>query len=554
VLTADARRLASGEVVDVDVCIVGSGPAGLTVASELAETRARVCVLESGELELDLQKQALSDAENHGTELSNLRNMRRRQFGGNSNAWNIVLRDGDPPARGVRYAPLDAYDLEPRAWMPSSGWPISKIELEPYYRRAHRICGLGPYSYDARDWEDAAAPRLSLDEQRVVSGVFRFGPRDAFKQRAQQLGDNVRVYLHATALELQLDDAGHAVSRVKVATVPGHHVYVQAKRFVLCLGALENARILLLSNRRHERGLGNQHDLVGRYFMDHPLVDAGLFTPHDRTFFERASLYDLRLVRGEPVMGRLSLAEPLMRQLELLNATAYLYPRPSPRRAAAVHAIGLLKDPISAGELPKQIVRNALKVALGLDYVLYAAYLQRREGQAVLHGFGRGGWSKLPGRLDRFESFRVLLQTEQSPEHDNRLWLGEQRDRFGARKLELQWRWSDEDRRRVARTQRTLADALAPHGKLALELAADRLPALSLPAGLAHHMGTTRMHREASHGVVDEHCRVHGVDNLYVGGSSLFPTGGYANPTLTIVALAARLADHLKRQLGAVEA
>ncbi|HEY6882263.1 MAG TPA: GMC family oxidoreductase, partial [Polyangiales bacterium] len=544
----DARGLASGEEVEVDLCIVGGGPAGLTLASQLADSGARICVLESGGREFETRHQDLSDAKNHGTQLSNLRHMRRRQLGGNSNTWNIQMREGDPPEIGVRYAPLDAYDFEHRPWLAHSGWPFGKEELEPYYARAHEICRIGPYTYRAEDWEDAAAPRLPLDERNVVSGVFRFGPsRVFFEEQVRKLerADNVRLLVHATALELQLDDAGEQVARVKVATVPGHHVYVRAKQFALCLGGLENARLLLLSNRRRAQGLGNQHDLVGRYFMDHPLTDAGLFTPHDRALFRRMFLYDLREVRGTPVIGRLSIAEPAMRAHQLLNATAYLFPRPSPRRAAAVHAIGLLKDPIVAGELPVRPLRSLLQVAAGLDYVAYAAYLQRRERQAVLHGFARGGWSRRPAYLGRFESFRVLLQTEQQPEPQNRVWLGEERDRFGARKLELYWRWNDEDRQRVARTRSLLADALSAHGVLESFNAPDGLPPLSVPAGLAHHMGTTRMHRDPKLGVVDEHCRVHGVHNLFVGGSSVFPTGGYANPTLTVVALAARLADHL---------
>jgi choline dehydrogenase-like flavoprotein len=542
----DARRVASGDVIEAELCVLGGGPAGLTLASELSGSGLRVCVLESGGVEFDAGLQDLSDATNHGSELSSLRHMRRRQLGGNSNAWNIQLPNGE---LGVRYAPLDAYDLEPRSWLASSGWPFTADELEPYYRRAHAICGLGPVAYDARSWEDTHAPRLPLDERQLVSRVFRFGPRDAFfgaLRRRLECAEDVQLLVHATALELLTDDSGQRVERVKVASVPGHHLYVRAQRFALCLGGLENARLLLLSNRQHPAGLGNQHDLVGRYFMDHPLVDAGLFTPRDRGLFARASLYDLRVVQGEPVMGRLALSESLMRDQQLLNATAYLFPRPSPRRAAAVHAIGLLKDPLRAGELPKRPLRSLLRIAAGLDYVLHAAYLQRTAGQAVLHGFARGGWSQLTGQLGRFQGFRVLLQTEQSPDRENRLWLGEQRDRFGARKLELFWRWSDDDRRRIARMQSLLADALAPLGKLVLNKARDGLPELSLPAGLAHHMGTTRMHRDARHGVVDENGQVHAVDNLFVAGSSLFPTGGYANPTLTIVALSARLADHLR--------
>jgi choline dehydrogenase-like flavoprotein len=127
--------------------------------------------------------------------------------------------------------------------------------------------------------------------------------------------------------------------------------------------------------------------------------------------------------------------------------------------------------------------------------------------------------------------------------------LSEQTDALGMPRVRLEWRLRPADMRSMVRAQEIVDEELrrAGLGRLQIELD-DATPPPGLKGGW-HHMGTTRMHLDPRQGVVDEHCRVHGVANLYVAGSSVFPTAGYANPTLTLCALAIRLADRVKKEM-----
>jgi choline dehydrogenase-like flavoprotein len=548
----DARDLAVDEVVKADVCVVGSGPAGVTLAREFAGHSARVVVLESGGLELDARAQELNDVLTVGDAFLSPRLTRHRQFGGNSNTWAIKLGGGD---MGVRYAPLAAIDLEQREGLQDSGWPLTFAELQPFYARAQKVCQLGVNDYRASAWQREGSEPLPLDPKRVVTSMFQFGPRDVFyRVYRDELAHakNVRVYTHATALELEGDPSLTSVRRVKVGSVPGRTFVVEAKLFVLAMGGMENARVLLQSNRQQTAGLGNANDLVGRYFMDHPLVDGGLLIPKERSFIDRMSLYDLRRVDGTSVLAKLGLAPELLRSERLLNSAMLLFPRPSPRQTEAIVAFKSMAESAARRELPPDLLRTLGKTAAGLDYVLRASYLAARHKQSLYHGFGRGGWSDIADNGKRFEAFQVFMQTEQAPDRNNRLVLSSERDHFGCPKPELHWRWGSVDRDSVVRTQQLLAEEIARAGIGRFQIKrVDGEPDLCRPSGVAHHMGTTRMNSDPKRGVVDLQGRVHQLANLYVAGSSVFPTGGYANPTLTIVALAARLADHLKAALPA---
>jgi choline dehydrogenase-like flavoprotein len=128
--------------------------------------------------------------------------------------------------------------------------------------------------------------------------------------------------------------------------------------------------------------------------------------------------------------------------------------------------------------------------------------------------------------------------------------LGTRRDRFGLPVARVDWRPAPSDRASIRASQKAVDTALRAAGLGHVEfMLGDEHPPMLLE-GNFHHLGTTRMHTDPARGVVDADCRVHGVRNLYVAGSSVFPTYGCSNPTLTVVALALRLADHLKKQLA----
>jgi choline dehydrogenase-like flavoprotein len=481
----DAREIPEGAKLDCDLCIVGAGAAGITIARELGGSGLEVCVLESGGLESDARTQVLYEGEEVGQRYS-LTASRLRFFGGTTNHWLGWCR------------PLEEIDFVDRAGVPDSAWPIGRAELEPYYRRAQRICELGPFRYDTGYWADRTATtpfRLGPDvENRVIqfSPPTRFGAvyRDDLK-RAR----GVRVLLHANLVRLELSPNGALVRRARAATLGGHRFSVAARSFVLATGAIENARLLLASDDVQPTGVGNGHDLVGRYFSDHfqaPVGSVALPTTHTASAF-----YDVRR-QGPRPHGRAGLitSDELVRREGLLRFSAYFQPFAPPGRGIAPEVASVMRA------------------------------VQGRDARRV----------------------RVLhMASEPAPDRDNRVTLTRAVDPLGVRRVRLSWRPTELDRRSARRSIEVIAGALGAAGVGRVQSQVLERGFWRNVAGSSHHTGTTRMHRDPRRGVVGADCRVHGVGNLYVAGSAVFPRAGLANPTLTIVALAVRLAEHLKQ-------
>jgi choline dehydrogenase-like flavoprotein len=507
-MLVDARSLPDTSQVDTDVCIVGAGPAGITVARELEGEPFRVCLVESGGTAPDEEAQSLSELDVQDSELTPDARERRRQLGGNANLWRVGRR----PVRSlVRYLPLDRIDFEARPWVPHSGWPFTRSVLDPYYERAHRAAGLGAFDYET---PDRPTP-FRLDEVRTSVEWFGTGrpfTRDAIDELV--CSRNVTVLAHANVAELHESADGGRVERVDVACLDGKRHAVTARLFVLAAGGIENPRLLLLSSGKSRVGIGNANDLVGRFFMDHLHV-LGTLLPADREMFARAGLYDVRALPGGRVMGcKLNVAPELMQREGLLNSALKLDARPRAR-------------PLPA-------------------YARTYARLALKHRQARPSFFG---WSQLPRPQRRFAEFVTHLQVELAPVPSNRVTLSDRLDRLGRPLAAIHWRWDDLSRRSAIATARILTESFARAGLGRLEMPDDDPPPLPNALGINHHIGTTRMHSDPGQGVVDPDCRVHGIANLFVAGSSVFPTGGYANPTLTILALAIRLADRIREEM-----
>jgi choline dehydrogenase-like flavoprotein len=536
----DARELDDGAEIACHVCIVGAGPAGLTIAQDLAGTPWRVCLVESGGTDADPGAQRLAGVAGQG-DFFPPASAFHRQLGGAANVWDVRITE---QGGGCRFVPLDPIDFEHRDWLPASGWPLSYADLEPYYERALRICGVEDGSYRVDDYVSPTAPLLPLDPARVTTSIERFGHAEAFTRYARaalERAPNVDVVVHATVTALEEAGGGPAVRRARIVSAAGKRHAVAATLFVIAAGGVENPRLLLLSNDSRPAGLGNQHDLVGRFFMDHHNVRAGFLVPTSRRTLESAALYDLRLVRGRAMMAKLRIAEDLMRRARLLNAAIRLEPGRAPQLIRAVRSIRRARDQGLAGP----------RAAVGLvrDVVIDAPWLAAAALRTLAPTSPRGlyGWSEMSAKRWRFDGFDVEIQVEHAPHPDNRVVLGGERDPLGLPRAAIYWRWNAVDLDSLRRVQGILAEECARGGLGRLETTEwSYLPEVTASGGIHHHIGTTRMHVDERLGVVDADCRVHGVPNVFIAGSSVFPTGGYANPTLTIVALAVRLADHLK--------
>lgn len=547
----DARTLPPDELIETDVCIVGSGPAGLTLAVEFAEQNFRVCLLESGGLEKDETVQSLSKGK-VPKPYPDMEVTYNRQFGGTSNIWHIQIGNGET---GARFIPFNQTDFEAREEIPYSGWPFSRADMDSYYQRAQQMCRLGPYNYDPEFWADDQTPTLKFSSDRIKSIMCQFTRLTSF---SQELGDTIRkasnitTYLYASVMEIETNDGASHTTRLRVASAPGREFGVTAKIFILATGGFEVPRLLLLSNRVQKNGLGNQHDLVGRFFMDHPCYFGGMWYPSRPEFFSTCNLYDLRRVRGTPVMGRLALTEEVVRKEGIMNVFGFLHPRTAGYRSKAVQSFRTLSQSLRKGKLPKDAASHVGNAIGGLGEVASTAWKKFLQPKVDLSAADKGGWSYLPEKDRIFNAFELFLSAEQVPDPNNRLTLMSDRDYLGRQRVELTWSWKHPiDIQTIKRAQDIFKEEFerAGLGRLEVERDEDGIPYMT--ASSAHHlMGTTRMHSDPQQGVVDENCRVHGISNLFVASSAVFPTGGQVNPTLTVVAMSVRLADHIKQVMS----
>jgi choline dehydrogenase-like flavoprotein len=518
----DARSIPPGTAMECEICIVGAGAAGITLAREFGNAPFRVVLLESGGMEFEPETQQLYEGQSIRAPFQDLTSSRLRFFGGTTNHW------------GGWCLPLDAIDFERRDGFPHHGWPFGKSYLDPWYQRAQEVCRLGPYDYRPRSWgiSGKKVPRPFAGphfEPKILQvSAVRFGPDYAAELRR---APKVSVYLYANAFHLDAGENNADVRQLAVKTLSGNEFTVRARFYVLAAGGIENARLLLASGRPDGNGLGNTHDLVGRFLIVHLVYSGGIIVPSDPHMdfdFRTGSAY-AGLGGRHSFVSFIGLSEASMRELRLANAKiswGYQF-------APVVSGVKALKRLITGEGPGGSLLSDLAEVIRNLDGVTSYAV---RKGL-----FGEG----IP-----IEALIVGCSSEQQPNPQSRVMLGSERDRIGMPKVIIDWRLTDNDKR-MARTTLNLLGAevgAAGFGRLRSSLASDD----AWPDdfyGDEHHMGTTRMHRDPALGVIDANCRVHSVGNLYVAGSSAFPNGTANNTTLTIVALALRLADYLKKQL-----
>jgi choline dehydrogenase-like flavoprotein len=513
----DARTVPQGSVIEADVCIIGAGAAGITLAREFRAKPLRVALLESGWFSSDKATQALYAGEIRETPYFSLDECRTRHFGGTTSVWTGECR------------PLDALDFDRRDWVPDSGWPFGFAHLLPFYEKAQTLFQLGRFAYSAEDWRENGVSPIRFQSERVCSRAFQYSPPtrfgEVFRDELKQ-ATNVIAYLGANVTDLETPAPPARVSRACVACLSGNKFRVKASLFILAAGGIENARLLLMANQVQPAGLGNTYDQVGRYFMEHLYMDqAATIVSRDRSIsgFYTSGHWS----EGRRVRGILALSPDTQRQERLTNCCVVLDDDPASSLAAFVRffARALAWRQISGG------MSAHLRSAAG-DICATAAACLKNTGN---------------GRSAR--RYLVKNVMEQAPNPESRLVLSRERDALGCLRVALCWRTSPIDKRAARRAHEIFGEELrrAGAGDLQSSLEAEDKPWPTRLRGARHHMGTTRMHSDPRRGVVDADCRVHGIANLYVAGSSVFPTSGAANPTLTIVALALRLAGHVNR-------
>jgi choline dehydrogenase-like flavoprotein len=532
---SDLNQLDDGTVLEADLCIVGSGPAGMSVAAEFAYQKVDVILLESGGIDDESSTDALYEIESVGARrILDQQNLRRRILGGSSHVWT------------GRCAPFDPIDFAKRPWIANSGWPISRDDIQPYFERSGAYLGLGVNIYDDTLWPHLGANRPSpeLNVKILEPRFWQFSKGYHFRDTAAHFGidairsrsENIRVILHANLTQINLNDDGSSFESIDVAALSGKRVRVRSRVLVLGCGGVENARLLLASNKQLSSGVGNHNDQVGRYFMDHTDCAVGYFDL-DRTYQVRSRFggYWLDDDNGRHVyMHGFGLSAEAQRTSGLLNGHAYIEEIHDPR--SGWQALRRLRSSLrqrKARAVPPDI-RRAIASSPELLSGLYRRLLKHRPAMT---------------KLQRLELHCIL---EQEPNPNSRITLSTKRDALEVPLSKIDWKISELEQRTVV----YLTDSVCAELKR-IGLAVPRIqPWLRKDHGWsshcvekAHPSGTTRMSQDPRRGVVDPNCQVHGIRGLYVIGSSVFPTSGAANPTFMIVAMAIRLADHLKNEV-----
>lgn len=533
----DVGRLTDGSEIHADLCIVGAGAAGITLAMEFANSNTQVCVLESGGYRPDPAIQGLYDLESVGYPMRADFISRARQFGGSCNLW---------AGRNMR---MSMIDFEQREWVPNSGWPLRYADLEPYYVRAEQVLRVPPHQRFA---SVPAIPDLESGERRLFEAgdveptVALWGTKPMrfakLNRAALRRSQNISVYLHANVTEIVPSENGGDIERLVIRTLDGREFGARARVVVLACGGLENARLLLVSRRVHPLGIGNEHDLVGRYFMEHPRALYGRIRVREGTSLPY--LTGVALPDGKVQLG-VALSAREQRAARVLNGYVGLEPAMSEMAARQYgRTMSVAKMMVRRGYDDSEA---AAKVdGTNLRELIY----QLTPTEIMPHWLYRPyAWLKRRARKRlRLGHLTVINFCEQIPNPSSRVMLSHERDALGINKLRLDWRIGEEERRTVVHLHETIGRAVERAGVGVMEIGASDAGELHF-TDASHHMGVTRMSADPRTGVVDENCRVHGVRNLYVASSSVFATSGHANPTLTIIALTLRLAEHLAARL-----
>ncbi|MES1217458.1 MAG: GMC family oxidoreductase [Bacteroidota bacterium] len=497
----DARNLDNNSLIEGDVCIVGTGAAGISMAMEFINTNKKVILLEGGGFEAEAAMQDLYVAKQTGQRYFPIKAIRLHYFGGTTNHWSGFC------------SVFDDIDFEKREWVPYSGWPITRKDLDPFYERAHKIVDLGPYEYDEAYWlkQQPSFKPLPVDKNVVWNKIWQFSPPTRFGVKYKDAivnAKNIHLYTYANVTEIKANENVSSVKEVTVKNLAGKQHRVRAKIFIMACCSIQNARLLLASNQQNAKGLGNDNDLVGRFFMEHlEMKSAELWLAKaDALKFYSWSW-------GTKVRAELAISKAKQIEHKILNGTASF--------------------------MPLDIGKN---VPAFID-------MYDENGNGDLKKFEDA--EKKRDNSNKDLAYQLSTRIEQSPNPNSRVTLDTEKDALGVPRVHFHWDLLPLEKRSMRKIYETIGQEVgrASAGRVRLmdylrDEKDESWP--SSTGGGWHHMGTTRMGDDPKQSVTNANCKVHGIDNLYMAGASNFVTAAAPNPTLTLVALTLRLADHIK--------
>ena len=466
-----------------DVCICGAGVAGITIAMELAEKGKKVGLFEAGSREYTNVSQSVYEATSTGLTYYGTNACRLRYLGGTSNHWS---------GRTMLLQPID---FTKREYFPLPGWPIKKDALDKYKYKAFEILGLVKHSLDA-----PVVPQLVSSSMKSVGRALpppvRFGEK-YYQQLLESL--NIDLYINANLTDIRLNDALNHVTELEVKNYKNKSYKFSGVKTVLAMGSIENAKLLLNSDSQQANGIGNKSGFVGGCFMEHFQVFMGEYSINPKNPFWSSGAALEFFPTDKFVMDK------------KIGTSVISFGKANSKSYGRLKSIRkVLKDSVCPSET---LTKYSKKL---FDF--------NCEGDGI-----------------------ITTLCEQSPNKNSRLTLTNEKDPLGLRRVALNWQINELDKRTIRELALEAAKEFAR-----LDLGRVKLKEYVLSDEIegklgahCHQMGTTRMSLSSKDGVVDINSNVFGIDNLYIAGSSVFSTGGGVNPTLSIVQLSLRLADHL---------
>ncbi|MEZ5687508.1 MAG: GMC family oxidoreductase [Caenibius sp.] len=579
--TARIRELcdfAEGEDIPCDILIIGGGAAGLTLAWGLENTGLDVLIAESGGLDEASDTEALSRVLSSPENWSHEQIAQRKAFHGpQTRFWSHENQNYGVRCRGLggstsawagKSATFDEMDFAVRDWMPHSGWPVGNVELAPYLDRAAKLLNLSVNCYDDNLWSmmGRTPPRPRPDPEVLRSFFWQFARSTISPMEVMHLGReflhrppaNARILTGATALKVLTEPCGTRISGVLFADRNGRTSPLRAGTVILAASTIENARLLLVSNDHQTTGLGNGHDNVGRYLLDHPSATLASFNgPEIAATADLFGFFGLKHDnRSSMYMRGLALTPSVQQEEKLLNCAVYFQGERAPddpfnaikrllKRRSQSYTSDVLVALKSSGLVAKGLGRRALqseKFPKPLSRFVVNQMVRFLPNMVAEEFLTQGIPHKLTG-------LKAIAVCEQAPDPENRVMLSSVKDRFGTPLPLARWRVGSQEARTMARLghilRREFAKSGLPDPQLEDWIEKGEIGNIAT-IDMAHSAGTTRMSRDPRHGVVDSNCMVHGIQGLFVAGASVFPTSGHSNPTLMVMGFALRLADHLK--------
>ena len=506
-----------------DVCIIGTGAAGLTCALSLRDSGKSVLLLESGDVEPRAAHQQLNEAEIVGDHHVGVHEARGRSFGGTTTQW------------GGQAFPFLPEDFAPRPHIGIKGWPIELEDLQPYYEKAEEIVGTDPsVPFDYNPWEDRAISTEGLSDAALRLLVTKWAKTPNFRLlhgATIEAAESITLLYHATTTELLPAADAHVVDSLTIKSLSGKEGRVQAREFIVATGAYESCRLLLNSKRFYHKGLGNRHNLVGRYIQDHISAIVGRILPTDRNQFHE--LFDPFYRNGYKYLPRILVEPTYAQENKLLHSSGQIVFNDEGAGEMTALKTGL-----------RQLKNRRLPNAATIRKALHPRSLRTLAGAAHRLNVQQRGVSPRTGGI----WLEVLC--EQAPAANSRVTLSRERDILGVPKLRLDWRIPPATYRTLTATARLLQQEFQRAGVADIELEAwlDHPEKSPFVKDVFHQAGGLVMGNNPEQSVVDADCRVHGVNNLSIASAAVFPTSSFANITLTIMALAIRICDRLKAQ------